>query len=100
MKNFAAILVVLPLFAACSASRPLFLETVYARQPAPADKARIIFLRLPESYIGARWARVRVDGAAVGKLARGEFLVVDTVPGEREIAVDEGDGKARFVLKL
>jgi Protein of unknown function (DUF2846) len=101
MTRFAPIVAFLFFFTGCSIPGPLFFpETPFATQPVPADKARIIFLRPRDAYLGAPSARVEIDGATVGKLARGEFLVIDTDPGEREISVADGDAKSRFALKL
>jgi len=100
MNNFAAVIGLLFLFAGCSASGPGFQDTPYAKQQAPEDKARIIFLRQDDSYIGGRWARLDVDGAPVGKVAREGFLVIDTAPGEREISVAEDEAKNRLAVKM
>lgn len=98
MKNFAAL--VLLFFCAGCSSGLRFQDTRYAAQPAPDDKARIFFLRPDDSQAGARWARLDIDGAPVGKLAREKFLVVDAVPDKREIATDEGERKARFAVAM
>jgi hypothetical protein len=99
-KNFAAVSALLFFLLGCSASGPRFPDTPYAKQAVPTDKARIIFFRPDDSQAGGRWAHLDIDGAPVGKLARERFLVVDTVPGEREIATDEGERKARFVVTM
>ncbi|HEY3306372.1 MAG TPA: DUF2846 domain-containing protein [Candidatus Binatia bacterium] len=95
-----ALLALLVLFAGCAPVRPRFSQTDFATQPAPADKARIIFLRLNDSYLGAEWARLGIAGATVGRLARGEFLVVDIAPGEHEISVEEEKAKGRFAFRM
>jgi hypothetical protein len=95
-----ALLALLVLFAGCAPVRPRFSETVFATEPAPAGKARIIFLRLNDFFLGAEWARLGIDGATVGWLVRGEFLVVDIAPGEHEISVAEEKAKGRFAFKM
>ena len=99
MKNFAITVAFLFILTGCSAGL-MFQDTPYAKEPAPKDKARIIFLRKNDKNPGGSYARIDIDGVTVGKLARQRFLVVDTVPGEHEIATDEKDGKARFVVTM
>ena len=100
MKNFTAIIVSLFFFSACSASGPRFQETSFANQPAPADKARIIFLREDDRHSPAPDFIVTIDGVAMGKLEREGFLVVDAVPGERELSLDKRNEKYPLALKL
>ncbi|MGH7768671.1 MAG: hypothetical protein ACREQP_14560 [Candidatus Binatia bacterium] len=96
-----ALFALLLLCAGCAPVQPRFSQTDFATQAAPAEKARIIFLRLNDYYPGAEWARPGVDGASAGRLARGEFLVVDVAPGEHEISVvDEEKAKGRFAFKM
>jgi len=91
MKNGFCALALMIFLSACSVPTrgPAFPETQYAQQPAPADKARIIFLRRSEDGdFGARWARLSVDGAAAGKLAREGFVVYDAAPGEHRLSIE------------
>jgi len=99
MKNLAVTVAFLIILTGCSAG-PMFQDTPYAGQPAPQDKARIVFLRKNDKNPGGSYARIDIDGAPVGKLAREKFLVVDAVPGEREIATDEGERKARLAVAM
>jgi hypothetical protein len=101
MTHFTGLVALLFLLTACTAaSGSKYQDTQFATQQAPADKARIIFLREDDRFIEGRYAHVYFDGAAVGKLAREGFLVVETIPGEREISVDGREEKPRFALKF
>ncbi|HEY3304519.1 MAG TPA: hypothetical protein VGL70_13395 [Candidatus Binatia bacterium] len=99
MKRFTAI-IVLFLLAGCSASGARFDESRFATEPVPADKARLIFFRLEESPVGGPPARLEIDGVRVGGLKNRGFLVVDAVPGEREVAADIWSDSGRFALKM
>jgi len=88
------------LFSTTSGTRPKFSETLFATQPVSADKARMIFLRRDESPVGGPTVRLYIDGARTGELKNKGFLVVDAVPGEREIAAEARGEPGRFVLKI
>jgi hypothetical protein len=100
LKYFSVSLVVLMLLTGCSASGARFYETRFATEPAPADKARVIFFRLEEGPVGGPPARLEIDGVRVGGLKNRGFLVVDAVPGEREVAADIWSDSGRFALKM
>ncbi|HEY3303218.1 MAG TPA: hypothetical protein VGL70_06745 [Candidatus Binatia bacterium] len=95
MKTFAGLIALLFFFAGCSASGPHFKDTRYAKQPAPADRARIIFFREPDGDF--RSVELDVDDQIIGKLAGGEFLVEDAVPGERGMTASL---KGEFMIKM
>jgi hypothetical protein len=99
LKRFAAIVSLL-LLTGCSASGPRFHETRFATQPVPADKARIIFFRVEEGPVSGPPARLEIDRVGVGGLKNKGFLVVDAVPGEREVAADIWSDSGRFALKM
>ena len=69
---------------ACSASGPKFQDTPFAAQPAPQDKARLIFYR--EFDVDFRSVTLGIDDSIIGALAHRGFVVADTAPGHRKIS--------------
>jgi len=97
MKRLAVILAVV-LVTGCSASGPYFPETRYARQSAPANKARIIFFR--GSDANYRSVTLDIDGETIGKLPSGGFLVEDVDPGPHRIVAGVSFTLGEYAAKL
>lgn len=82
MRSF--VFVLLFSLCACSASGPKFQDTPFAAQPAPQDKARLIFYR---EFDANFWSvTLGIDDSIIGALAHRGFVVADTAPGDHKIS--------------
>jgi hypothetical protein len=73
MKNFAITVAFLFILTGCSAGL-MFQDTPYAKEPAPKDKARIIFLRKNDKNPGGSYARIDIDGLPLESWRARDFL--------------------------
>ncbi|GEM_PF-6387363 len=76
------------------------METRFATESAPADRARLIFMREGDSHSEGGFTDIYIDGARAGKVERGGFAVVDEAPGARQIAVAWKDKKPLFAIDV
>jgi hypothetical protein len=99
MKRFSVIFVLMFLVAGCAASGPPFKDTLFARQPVPDDKGRIIFYRESDANFGS--VIIGIGDARVGALAQKGFMAVEVVPDDYRISASmRAIPIGEFVLRM